>query len=151
MSNNKEISAADLDLARSLRASNMPWRDVGKRLGCACETIRRKLDPEFNAHCFLRRVERRHREALLNNSLVGVVIKKPAPDDQSDTRYNAHRRADIAFQLSMKRAIASGEETASIGIDKRPSSPDARYTPSRGLALSSGSVMGSSAGMCAES
>jgi hypothetical protein len=145
----RDISQADIDRARELRAKKVRWHEIGKQIGCATETIRRRVEPEFDEAC-----RKRYAERARNRSLAGAAappdsraaIPKEA-QELPEPRHTAQRRVDLVFQNRMHRAIAIGTERASVGVDKRPSSPDGRYIPVTRAYISPGSSPGA---QCAE-
>jgi hypothetical protein len=42
-----DISASELERARSMRAEGLTWEEIGRRLEYDCRSIRRRLDPEW--------------------------------------------------------------------------------------------------------
>jgi hypothetical protein len=47
--NKVHFSDEQLSRAREMRAAGMSWGRIGARLGCADETIRNRLDPDYRA------------------------------------------------------------------------------------------------------
>jgi hypothetical protein len=144
-------------IARILRfEEHASWRKIGKQLGCDAETVQRAIDPQFERHkreVYQRRKEElaRLRESRAKVRRASALEANPhrAPVEEQD--YYLRRRvvkSDKAFCEAMRGAIGCGQEHASIGIDTRPSSPDARYHPRRGV--SAFSATGSPAGMCSD-
>lgn len=162
------LTLEQINAARRLRFdSHMSWRNIGRELGCDAETVQRTIDPQYDHHkravyarrkveiAKAREAARERKERWRRKRAESPVVGPIRSDDNENHHEFILRRqtlrSDTAFSRAMTAAIRNKQESASIGIDNRPSSPDARYCPARGLTLSSASVTGSSAGMCAES
>ncbi len=155
------LTLEQINTARILRfEQRWTWRRIAAQFKCSCEPIQRAIDPKYDLYKRERyqlrkeelqriRVEERIKSGKIGRPR-GPAVKNPLPDsDEAIFRTRrALLKADKSFCDAMALAIRTGQESASIGVDRQPSSPDARYHPMRGM--QNFSVTGSPAGMCAD-
>lgn len=152
------LNEQDIANGRILHGQGMSWKRIGASLKCDAETIRRIIDPDFDkrGRGLVRSQNRKIRayRAELKAQGLGVaecdneIDERFASTTDSNEAYKRARRENDRFRRAMLLALHTKQEFCPVGVDTRPSSPDARYRPTRYIPTFSS--IGSPAGMCAD-
>lgn len=156
------LTLVQINQARQLRFEHdLTWHQIGLRLGCHYETIRRAIDPDYDRerreHYKRRAIElakiRQHeivrgerRERLMRMVKPSSEVIR-GPDEDFLTRRRT-LKADAKFCEAMRTAINRRQESAPIGVDRRPSTERVRFAVAHGDVLAGLSSPGA---MCVDS
>lgn len=124
--------------AKEMRAAGASWGELERHFGYSPRALRRRMDPDFDAFDKARKSQydaARMRDRRVEYGYAANRVGRPSEYDFSEDAIEAralvrqHRSAtaaDRAFGERMKAAIRSGQESATIGVVKTPSTTEPR-------------------------